>query len=105
MKILSGIYKTGSYNGEILIHDKKCAFKNVVDAEREGIAIIYQELNLVGEMDIAENIYLNAWPEKCGLIDENVMYQKAQTLCQELGISANLHTKTKQDGGDCKGAC
>ena len=40
MKILSGIYKTGSYNGEILIHDKKCAFKNVVDAEREGIAII-----------------------------------------------------------------
>lgn len=98
MKILSGIYKTGSYNGEILIHDKKCAFKNVVDAEREGIAIIYQELNLVGEMDIAENIYLNAWPEKCGLIDENVMYQKAQTLCQELGISANLHTKTKHLG-------
>ena len=49
-------------------------------------------------MDIAENIYLNAWPEKCGLIDENVMYQKAQTLCQELGISANLHTKTKHLG-------
>ena len=95
MKILSGIYKTGSYNGEILIHDKKCAFKNVVDAEREGIAIIYQEL--AGEMrpDRRKRDVSKGTDTVSG-----IRYQRKPSYKNE----ASRHWRAA-DGGDCKGAC
>ncbi|NLI54048.1 MAG: ATP-binding cassette domain-containing protein [Clostridiales bacterium] len=98
MKILSGIYRHGDYSGTVMIRGKECKFSGVRDAEAAGIAIIYQELNLVSEMDIAENIYLNAWPTKFGVIDSSSMYYHASELCKELNIQAPLATKVKNVG-------
>lgn len=53
MKVLSGVYPTGTYDGEILIRGKEARFKSIKESQDAGIAIIYQELALVGEMTIA----------------------------------------------------
>ena len=68
MKVLSGVYPYGTYEGNIYIGNQECRFQNVRDAENAGISIIYQELNLVSEMDIGENIFLNRWPMRRGMI-------------------------------------
>ncbi|MGB9769703.1 MULTISPECIES: sugar ABC transporter ATP-binding protein [Caldisericum] len=58
MKILSGVYPYHEYTGEIKIEGKPVKFHNIYDSEKEGIAIIYQELSLVPELTVYENIFL-----------------------------------------------
>jgi putative multiple sugar transport system ATP-binding protein len=69
MNVLSGIYPFGTYEGDILFHGKICKFKNIKDSEREGIAIIHQELALSPYMSIAENIFLGNERQKNGIIN------------------------------------
>ncbi len=58
MKVLSGVYPHGSYEGEIVYEGKPLAFTGIRDSEREGIIIIHQELALVPLLSIAENLFL-----------------------------------------------
>ena len=60
MKILSGAYTKDG--GTISFDGKEIAPKNTNDSEKLGISIIYQELNLIPEISIAENIYLHRQP-------------------------------------------
>ncbi len=94
MKVLSGVHPYGSYTGDILVKGQPCQFQRVSDAEKAGISIIYQELNMISEMDIGENIFLNAWPMKHGVIDYDSMYH----ICRELKIQTNVRTKVKDLG-------
>lgn len=98
MKILSGVHPYGSYTGEVMVKGKACQFFHVRDAEKAGISIIYQELNMISEMDIGENIFLNAWPMKKGMVDYDSMYHQASLMCKELKIQANVRTKVKNLG-------
>ncbi len=98
MKILSGVWRCGEYSGDILINGEVKKFNHVSDAEKAGIGIIYQELNLIEVMDIAENIFLNAWPVKNGIIDYNTMYYEAAKLCRELGIHVPPRKKVRELG-------
>ena len=95
MKVLSGVYPYGIYEGNIYIGNQECRFQNVRDAENAGISIIYQELNLVPEMDIGENIFLNRWPMRRGMIDYDSMYHKAEEICKELKIEENVRARLK----------
>ena len=58
MKVLSGVYPYGTYDGEILYEGKECRFHNIHESERLGIVIIHQELALVPHLSITENIFL-----------------------------------------------
>ncbi|GLZ03787.1 xylose ABC transporter ATP-binding protein [Actinomadura sp. NBRC 104412] len=58
MKVLSGVYPHGSYEGEILFDGEPCRFAGIRDSERRGIVIIHQELALCPQLSIAENIFL-----------------------------------------------
>jgi D-xylose transport system ATP-binding protein len=58
MKILSGIYPYGEYEGEIVIEGEIRRFTGTRDAEEHGVAIIHQELNLFHELTVAENLYV-----------------------------------------------
>ncbi len=98
MKVLSGVHPYGSYTGEIIVRGETCRFNHVSDAEKAGISIIYQELNLISEMDIGENIFLNAWPMKNGMVDYDSMYHQASRICEDLKIQANVRTKVKNLG-------
>src|SRR5712671_1214210 len=65
IKLLSGIHPHGSYEGELEVAGRAARFRSIADAERAGLAVIYQELALVEELTVAENIFLGAEP-RCG---------------------------------------
>ena len=60
MKVLSGVYAHGSYEGEIVYDGRSMSFGSINDSEAEGIVIIHQELALIPELSITENIYLGS---------------------------------------------
>ena len=77
MKVLSGVYPTGTYEGEILIDDQPQQFRSVRDSENAGVAIIFQELSLVKELTVGENIFLGQEPARLGVIDWSELYHRA----------------------------
>src|SRR5438309_9034970 len=58
MKVLSGVYPYGSYEGQILYKSEERRFHRIADSEHVGISIIHQELALAPQLSIAENIFL-----------------------------------------------
>src|SRR5450631_2657304 len=66
IKLLSGIHPSGSYEGEFLVDGAVAKFRSLADAERAGIAVIYQELALVNDMTVGENIFLGSEPCTAG---------------------------------------
>jgi ABC-type sugar transport system ATPase subunit len=85
IKILGGIYRADE--GDIFVDGEKKEITNVFDAQKNGIAIIHQELVLVPYMTVAENIYLGREPMKGKFIDKEKM--NAETL--KLLKTYNMH--------------
>ena len=90
IKILGGVYPSGTYSGEMCINGTEQQFHSVRDAERAGIAIIHQELALIPEMTVAENIYLGKEPRRFGIIDRNCLYHEAGELLSQFGLTIPL---------------
>lgn len=87
MKVLSGVYPHGSYDGKILFEGKECAFKSIRDSEARGIIIIHQELALVPLLSIAENVFLGHEPASAiGVIDTGTMHQRTAKLLAKVGL-------------------
>ena len=87
MKILSGIYPYGSYEGELLLGGKVCKFQSPADSEDAGIAMIYQELNLELDLSVGENILLGRYPRSTlGFIDWKKVHREARTALDMLGV-------------------
>lgn len=87
MKILSGVYPYGTYEGEILVDGQVCKFATTREAEHAGIAIIHQELNLIPGLSIAENVFLGREPKtKFGTIDWKRMHRETQELLTRLHL-------------------
>ncbi|WP_199746744.1 multiple monosaccharide ABC transporter ATP-binding protein [Amycolatopsis sp. WAC 01416] len=89
MKVLSGVYAHGSYDGEIVFDGEPCAFSAIRDSERRGIVIIHQELALCQQLSIAENIFLGNEKARGGLIDWNRTNQQAGELLRRVGLREN----------------
>ena len=62
MKILSGSYPAGSYEGTIKIHKNPVEFHSTREAERQGIEMDYQEISLHADLSVEENIFLANLP-------------------------------------------
>ena len=87
MKVLSGVWPYPTYDGDIYIKGEKKQFSNTREAEDVGIAIIYQELNLIPEMTVAENIFLDRqFVGRFGKINWNKLNSETQKLLDELSI-------------------
>src|SRR5437773_9133740 len=87
IKLLSGIYPSGSYEGDFFIEGRVAKFRSLADAERAGIAVIYQELALVNDMTVGENIFLGSEPRTArGLIDWHKVYHEARLLLQKFKV-------------------
>jgi D-xylose transport system ATP-binding protein len=98
MKILSGVYANGSYTGQIRIDGKAVTFNGVSDAERNGITMVPQELNLVDELSVAENLFLNQLPATAGIVNQQALYSKAQEILTEIGLDVSPTIKVKELG-------
>ena len=86
MKVLSGVYPHGSYEGEIFYNGQEQHFRGISDSEKQGIIIIHQELALVPLLSIAENIFLGNEPAKFGIIDWHVAENRTRELLAKVGL-------------------
>ena len=87
IKILCGIHPQGSYEGTIQLEGRPRGFHSIAEAEKAGIAVIYQELALIRGMTVAENIFLGAEPTKGFWIDWNRLYAGAEKLMSQYGLN------------------
>lgn len=94
MKVLSGVYPHGQYDGAIIFDGKEVQFRSIKDSEALGIGIIHQELALVPYLSIAENIFLGAdKPRKLGLIDWHEVNHRAEKILEKVGLKENVTTQ------------
>ena len=98
MNVLSGIYPHGTYSGEIIFDGKVCAFRDVKDSEKVGIAIIHQELALQPYMSIAENLFLGNERQKRGFINWNRTQLEARELLKKVKLNESTQTLVKDIG-------
>ena len=90
IKVLGGIYK--AEEGEIFIDGKKVEIDSVFAAQKNGIAIIHQELVLVPYMTVAENIFLGREPRKGSLIDKAKMNADTEELLKTYNLNFSPQT-------------
>ena len=95
MKIISGVWPHGSFSGHIQISGQEALFFSTNDAQKTGISIIHQELNLIPELSIAENIFLGREPQRWGIIDWGKLFEKTQDLLDGLQVSLSPKTPVK----------
>ncbi|PZE88841.1 ABC transporter ATP-binding protein [Curtobacterium sp. MCLR17_039] len=93
MKVLSGVYPAGSFDGEILLDGEPVRFANINDSEAAGVVIIHQELALSPFLSIAENIFLGNEQSKGGFIDWNKTNLTAAELLKRVGLKDSPVTK------------
>lgn len=98
MKVLSGVYPHGTYEGDILFQGKTCEFKSIKQSEDLGIVIIHQELALIPYLSIAENIYLGNERASKGIIDWKETLVGTRELLSKVGLSENPNTLVSNIG-------
>jgi D-xylose transport system ATP-binding protein len=100
MKILSGVYPYGTYEGDIYYNDKllKLEGSSIHKAAEEGIAIVYQELTLVPGMTVGENIFLGKEPVNLGSIIWDRVYSETQNILNEYHLDVQPQDIVKNLG-------
>ena len=91
MKVLTGIYQKDS--GSITYKGKETEFHNTREAQDAGVVIVHQELNMVGDLTVAQNIFIGREPKKGFSIDDKKMIEDSKKLFQELNIEINPKEK------------
>ena len=84
MKVLTGIYTKDS--GTITYEGREVSFANPREAQKAGIVIVHQELNMMGHLTVAQNIFIGREPRTGILIDDARMNAEARKLFAQLGI-------------------
>lgn len=92
MKVLSGVYPYGSYEGEIHFLGKECRFHDINQSEEVGLVIIHQELALIPYLSIAENLFLGNERAKYGIVDWNETISRTKELLDKVGLHESPNT-------------
>lgn len=98
MKVLSGVYPHGDYQGEILLDGQPQRFSGIRDSEHAGIGIIYQELALIPELTLYENIFLGNEIRRGGRIDWNETIKQATAMLRKVKLNVNPAAKVVELG-------
>jgi ABC-type sugar transport system ATPase subunit len=91
MKILAGVHQPDT--GTLTVGGHDVVIGSPIDAQRIGIGMVYQELNLVPDLNVAENICLGRMPRRLGLLDRAAMQRTATTALADL--DAQVHWSTR----------
>ena len=84
------------YDGEVVLDGETLALHGPRDAQRHGIAIIHQELNLIPELTVAENIFLGREPRQpLGMLDTARMHREAAALLARLALPVSTKRPVK----------
>ncbi|SEQ15624.1 L-arabinose ABC transporter ATP-binding protein AraG [Basfia succiniciproducens] len=94
LKILSGNYLPSE--GKLNIGGRQLVFRNTKEALLAGVAIIYQELNIVPEMTVAENLCLGQLPHSFGIVDKAELIERTQQYLDKLDLNISPNTPLKE---------
>lgn len=98
MKVLSGVYPAGSYDGEIHYDGQLAEFRTLRDSEDRGIVIIHQELALVPELSIAENLFIGNERAQKGVMNWHETFQQTEQLLKKVGLKDSPGTQVDKIG-------
>ena len=95
MNVLTGRFSAQSYKGDIYINGEKAHIGSPMDAKKQKITIVHQELELIPDLSIAENIFLGNHPMSKAGVDWKKIYSKAQDILKSFSLDLNVKTKIK----------
>src|ERR1700694_1391565 len=99
MRVLSGVYPHGTYEGEIYFQGELQRFRNVTDSEHRGLVIIHQELALIPQMSILDNLFLDNQPRRRGgASDGDEAYRLGVDLLARVGLDEDPELAVKHLG-------
>ena len=84
MKILAGVHTPDE--GTIELDGRAVQIGSVRDAQKHGIALIHQELNLSDNLNIAANIFLGNEPHKFGVLDRKRIHEESAGYLERVGL-------------------
>ncbi len=88
IKVLTGVHKLDG--GEIILEGKKIYPNSPLDAQKMGISSVYQEVNLCGNLTVAENIFIGREPKKFGFIDKKKLIDNAFEAVNKLYLNIDV---------------
>jgi len=88
LKVLTGVYRRDA--GSVQFAGAEVNFTSPIQAQRAGIATIYQEVNLVRLQTVAENVMLGHEPRRFGFIDRTAMQARAREVLGDMGIDIDV---------------
>ncbi len=91
MRIMSGAYQPNS--GAIYFQGRKVKLESPIQSHKLGIGMVYQDTQLVGDLDIVQNIFLGDEISRNGLLDRNQMERRVADILGSLGIELALTAK------------
>ena len=86
MSCISGVYPAGSYEGKVKFRGHETNYHSVKDSEKEGLAIIHQELALSPYLSIYENIFLGHMQTRFGIINWNKYINESKKYLKTVGL-------------------
>jgi putative multiple sugar transport system ATP-binding protein len=98
MKVLSGVYPHGTYQGDIVFEGNVQSFAKISDSVKAGIAIIYQELALFPDLTVYENIFAGNEVKRGGIVNWNQTIVQAKQMLQKVKLNVNPETLIKDLG-------
>ncbi len=88
IKILTGVYTRDK--GTVRLDGDEISPADVGEAQALGIGTVYQEVNLLENLTVAENLFLGRQPRRFGLIDKRTMRDEAQKLLGRYGLNIDV---------------
>jgi len=98
MKVVSGVYPYGTYQGQFFFKGEECRFHGVPDSEHRGIVIIHQELALIPQLSITENLFLGNEQAARGVISWSASHHRANELLRKVGLDETPDTPVRRLG-------
>ena len=91
IKVFTGVNQPDK--GEIYIDGKQVHLSNPMVAKAAGVGCVYQELNIVQELNVTDNLFINYYKKKGILLDYKAMHAKAKEIMEEMGQPVDPRTE------------
>lgn len=92
IKIMTGIHRPD--RGEILLEGQPITIANSADAQRYGIAAIYQEPMVFPDLNVAENIFISH-RDRGGVVNWRKLYRDAEQILAQIGVRLDVRRQAR----------
>ncbi|MDN8540423.1 sugar ABC transporter ATP-binding protein [Erwinia sp. BC051422] len=88
IKVLTGVYRRDA--GTVTLAGQAIDPRSTAEAQQAGIGTVYQEVNLLPNMSVADNLFIGREPRRLGMIDRRRMNKEARTLLHHYGFELDV---------------